>query len=75
MDTKIERRRIVIESWEQFFGAVSRMREHQKVYFQTKDPVALGMARKLEKLVDECTAVRQERTGRTKADEKNRIQR
>jgi hypothetical protein len=54
----------MIESWEQFFGAVSRMREHQKVYFQTKDPIALGEARKLEKLVDECIADRQERSGR-----------
>jgi hypothetical protein len=54
----------MIESWEQFFSAVSRMREHQKVYFQTKDTVALGMARKLEKLVDECITDRQERMGK-----------
>jgi hypothetical protein len=44
----------MIESWKQFFDTVSRMREHQKVYFQTNDPVALGMAKKLEKLVDDC---------------------
>jgi hypothetical protein len=54
----------VIENWEQFFDAVCRMRGHQKVYFQTKDPVALGMAQKLEKLVDGCIAGRQERMGK-----------
>jgi hypothetical protein len=51
----------MIESWEQFLNAVSRMREHQKVYFQTKDPIALGEARKLEKLVDDCIAGRKAR--------------
>jgi hypothetical protein len=51
----------MIESWEQFFDAVSRMREHQKVYSRTNDPVALGMARKLENLVDDCIANRKAR--------------
>jgi hypothetical protein len=35
------------------------MRKHQKVYFDTRDPVALGMSRKLEKIVDECIAERE----------------
>jgi hypothetical protein len=60
----------VIQNWEQFFNAVSRMREHQKVYFQTKDPVALGMARKLEQLVDECVADRQKRADEQAKDRK-----
>ncbi|MDR0583190.1 MAG: hypothetical protein LBG57_02415 [Treponema sp.] len=53
----------MIESWEQFFGAVFRMREHQKVYFQTNDPIAKEEARKLEELVDDCIAARKARAG------------
>ncbi|MDR1128119.1 MAG: hypothetical protein LBL20_02315 [Treponema sp.] len=60
----------MIESWEQFFDTVSRMREHQKVYFQTNDPVALGMAQKLEKLVDDCIADRKARMNAQKQEQK-----
>jgi hypothetical protein len=60
----------MIESWEQFFGMVSRMREHQNVYVQTNDPVALGMARKLEKLVDDCIADRKARMDAQKQEQK-----
>jgi hypothetical protein len=60
----------MIESREQFFGIVSRMREHQKVYVQTNDPVALGMARKLEKLVDDCIADRKVRMNVQKKERK-----
>ncbi|MDR0387257.1 MAG: hypothetical protein LBH57_04400 [Treponema sp.] len=48
----------MIKNWEHFFSVVSTMRKHQKVYFKTKDPVALGQARKLEEIVDECIAAR-----------------
>jgi hypothetical protein len=40
---------------------VKRMREHQKVYCETRDPVALGMSKKLEKIVDDCIAERDRR--------------
>ena len=51
----------MIENWEQFFGAVAEMRKHQKVYFASRDQVALQMARQFEKIVDDCIA---ERAGR-----------
>jgi hypothetical protein len=49
----------MIESWDEFFRAVKRMREHQKVYFATKDPIALNNAKKFEITVDECIEWRQ----------------
>jgi hypothetical protein len=60
----------MIESWKQFFDTVSRMREHQKMYSQTNDPVALGMARKLEKFVDDCIADRKARMDAQKQGQK-----
>jgi hypothetical protein len=51
----------MISNWQQFFEAVKQMRKHQKVYFDTRDPVALGMSKKLEKIVDECIAERDRR--------------
>ena len=51
----------MIETWEHFFFAVKEMRKHQGMYFQTKDRIALGRARKFEKPADERIAEREAR--------------
>lgn len=48
----------MIENWEQFFGAVAKMREHQKVYFASRDQLALQMSKRFEEIVDDCIAER-----------------
>ena len=61
----------MIESWEHFFNAVERMREHQKVYFASKDSVALGNAKQFEKIVDDCISERRARTEAHKKETAN----
>jgi hypothetical protein len=49
----------MITNWEEFYNAVKQMREHQKVYFATKDFVALGNSKKLEGIIDDCIKKRE----------------
>ena len=51
----------MIDNWEQFFCAVATMREHQKVWSKTRDPIALKNAIDIEKIVDDCITARQAR--------------
>jgi hypothetical protein len=39
-----------------------KMREHQKVYFASKDTIALGNAKQFEKIVGDCIVERRART-------------
>ncbi|MCL2762213.1 MAG: hypothetical protein FWD36_03265 [Treponema sp.] len=44
----------MITTWKEFFDAVEKMRECQKIYSKDRSPISLRVAQKREAVVDEC---------------------